>query len=387
MRIVFASHSHFSPCMVVGSHHLARRLAGAGHEVFHLSSPLTPVHLTRLGRSPCRERFHAWLRGPRQIAPRLTGYIPLALVPWQIARRSLTPSSNLFAESMVAFEATVRRRGFAAPDLLLVDEPRLAGIQRLLRPERTYYRATDLYSDFQRDPAVKNAERILAAEADGVIGTSGPVVEWLRALAPGLPSLLLENGVDYAHFSAPRPCPLEYRGLKGPRVIYMGVVDQRFDFLALRALAEARPDVTFLLAGPVSTPIPAALRARGNVVALGPRRYEDMPAYLQHADAGLLPFNSHSANRGRSPMKLYEYASAGLPVVSAATEEIVRRAEPFVFTYPAPAAAPEALEAALSTGGAALKAREAARTRDWGRIAEELLVFAAGKEARQPVLI
>jgi glycosyltransferase involved in cell wall biosynthesis len=387
MKIVFASHSQFNPRLVVGSHHLARTLASAGHEVLHISTPITVGHLGKLKHLPYRERFDNWRAGGRQIAPGVIDYVPLSLVPWQLARRSLSASRNLFVSSMLAFQATVRRFGFQSPDLLLIDEPRLVGIQRLLNPAKTYYRATDLYADFKNDPSIKTAERILASEVDGVIGTSGPVVDWLRSIAPGCPSLLMENGVDFAHFSAPRACPAEYQSLKRPRAVYVGALDERFDFAAVQRLAEARPEMSVILIGPEGGPVPEALCALDNVHLLGPRGYDSIPPYLQHADVGLLPLNDHAANRGRSPMKLYEYASAGLPVVSAATEEVVRRAEDFVFTYKSAGGIADATEAALASHDAGLRAREAARTQDWKQLTANLLSFGNATPAMEPMTV
>jgi glycosyltransferase involved in cell wall biosynthesis len=314
-------------------------------------------------------------------------YVPLSLAPWQVARGSLSPQRNLFVSSMLAFKAMVRRFGFESPDLLLIDEPRLVGIQRLLNPAKTYYRATDLYADFKNDPSIKTAERILASEVDGVIGTSGPVVEWLRSIAPGAPSLLMENGVDFAHFSAPCDIPAEYAALKRPRAVYIGALDERFDFSAVQTLAEARPDVSVILIGPADSPLPESLRALANVHLPGARGYDSIPAYLQHADVGLLPLNQHPANRGRSPMKMYEYASAGLPVVSAATEEVVRRAEPFVFTYETAAGIAGAMDAALASRDASVRAREAARSRDWKQLTANLLEFGNATPAMEPMTV
>lgn len=220
----------------------------------------------------------------------------------------------------------------------------------------------------------------MISKVNGVIGTSGPVLAWLRSMAPGgFPSLLLENGVDYAHFSKPQPCPPEYQTLHRPRAVYVGAIDERFDCAAVEGLAAARPEMSIVLVGPVSTPLPAGWARLKNIIQAGVRDYHAIPAYLQHADVALLPLNGHAANR-RSPMKLYEYASAGLPIVSAATEEVTRRGEPFVFPYTAPDGIHEAMSAALSSTAAGEQARAAAQGRDWRRLAGELLKFCENGE-------
>lgn len=48
---------------MVGSHHLARGMARRGHQVAHLSPPVTPAHLLKLPEPFERERFARWQRG------------------------------------------------------------------------------------------------------------------------------------------------------------------------------------------------------------------------------------------------------------------------------------------------------------------------------------
>jgi glycosyltransferase involved in cell wall biosynthesis len=141
--------------------------------------------------------------------------------------------------------------------------------------------------------------------------------------------MLLENGVEFDRFAAAAAPPPEYRDIPEPRAVYAGALDERFDAGLIHALA-ADPGIRIVLIGPASGAVVNALSDRPNVFLLGPRPYESLPAYLQHAQVGLLPLTAHPANEGRSPMKLFEYGAAGLPVVATATRELSRRALPFV---------------------------------------------------------
>ncbi|NJO02585.1 MAG: glycosyltransferase family 1 protein [Bacteroidia bacterium] len=49
---------------------------------------------------------------------------------------------------------------------------------------------------------------------------------------------------------------------------------------------------------------------------LGPRPYDQLPAYLADFDLGLIPFIKDEFTRRIYPMKINEYLAAGLPVVS-----------------------------------------------------------------------
>src|SRR5206468_3946735 len=81
----------------------------------------------------------------------------------------------------------------------------------------------------------------------------------------------------------------------------------------------------FILIGPKDSDGVKSLRRFSNIHLLGPKPYLSLAAYLQHADVGLIPLNTHLANRERSPMKLYEYAAAGISIIATCTPELARR--------------------------------------------------------------
>ena len=175
-------------------------------------------------------------------------------------------------------------------------------------------------------------------------------------------TVLVENGVDVDHFATTQPEPAEYCAIAGPRAVYVGAIDKRFDLAAVVAAARALPRVQFLIIGPqASTPadVPA------NLHLLGSRPYAELPAYLQHADVGLLPFADSIANSGRSPMKYYEYLAAGLRVVASDTPELRRRNTPGVFFYSAGDPLAGAVAAALDAPRNAHAARRNAEPYSW----------------------
>lgn len=87
LRIVFASHTYLGSSFVVGSHHLARNYAQAGHRVLYLSTPVTPVHVYRIGDRDTWARTKTALRGGRRVETRLKEVVPISLVPGNIAAR------------------------------------------------------------------------------------------------------------------------------------------------------------------------------------------------------------------------------------------------------------------------------------------------------------
>ena len=61
---------------------------------------------------------------------------------------------------------------------------------------------------------------------------------------------------------------------------------------------------------------------------LGRKAHGDLPAYCKGIDVGLIPYRIDERMKFVNPIKLREYLSAGLPVVSTAVPE-VRRYERF----------------------------------------------------------
>ncbi len=132
-------------------------------------------------------------------------------------------------------------------------------------------------------------------------------------------TLRLGNGVDVGFFLGARTKPREYRELHGAVAVYLGAWDNRVDSNLMLSLAERMPDVNFVIVGDVR--VSGVMRGRKlkNLHLLGPRPYHDVPAFLQHADVGLLPFDVSGEPDlvlSTDPLKLYQYLASGLGVVA-----------------------------------------------------------------------
>jgi glycosyltransferase involved in cell wall biosynthesis len=66
----------------------------------------------------------------------------------------------------------------------------------------------------------------------------------------------------------------------------------------------------------------ARLAAEPNVHLLGRKPFADLPAYAAAFDVGLIPFEVNELTTAVNPIKLREYLSAGLPVVSTTLPEL-----------------------------------------------------------------
>jgi glycosyltransferase involved in cell wall biosynthesis len=128
---------------------------------------------------------------------------------------------------------------------------------------------------------------------------------------------LIPNAVDIEHFRRPRPRP---RDLPTPPVaVYVGTLhESRFDVDLLLDVAVSLPFLRVVLVGPNS--LAEASRQRlasvSNVTLLGPRKYEDVPAYLQHSDVIIVPHLANRFTESLDPIKSYECLAVDRPTVA-----------------------------------------------------------------------
>ncbi|MEO6092908.1 MAG: UDP-galactopyranose mutase [Novosphingobium sp.] len=135
------------------------------------------------------------------------------------------------------------------------------------------------------------------------------------------------SSVDRAHFLAARsalPQPEDLRALPQPRLGFYGVIDERMDLELIADLADARPDWSIVMVGPVVKIAEEDLPRRANIHYLGGKSYAELPAYLSGWDVALMPFAINEATRFISPTKTPEYLSAGKPVVSTPIVDVIR---------------------------------------------------------------
>jgi glycosyltransferase involved in cell wall biosynthesis len=135
------------------------------------------------------------------------------------------------------------------------------------------------------------------------------------------------SSVDRVHFLKARSRqfdPADQEDLPKPRLGFYGVIDERFDSELLDKVAEMRPDWSFVMVGPVVKISEEDLPKRPNIHYLGPKTYDQLPAYLSGWDVALMPFAMNESTLFISPTKTPEYLAGGKPVVSTPIRDVVR---------------------------------------------------------------
>ncbi|MEW6723976.1 MAG: glycosyltransferase [Bacillota bacterium] len=179
-----------------------------------------------------------------------------------------------------------------------------------------------LYLDESVDEFALMSEptRIALQQADLVITVS----QRMNSRLPVQPhrSIVLRNAVDPDRFtprSADTVRPPELRPLTGPIVGFHGSLQSWVDQNLVAELARRRPDWNLVIVGPVYVPV-HRLRLP-NIHLLGARPFEEVPNYVRCFDTGLIPFEVRHMTDSCSPIKMYEYMAAEVPVVATAISE------------------------------------------------------------------
>jgi len=282
--------------------HLLTRCARK-HRVFFVEEPIE-------GPLPAQLDVHVRQNGVRVLVPRLPGELP--------------------REMAAALQTRLLQRFFAMHGIhdyvLWYYTPMALDFTRELRPRAVVYDCMDELSAFAgAPPEMPGRERELLRRADVVFTGGQALYERKRHAHPNVHAF--PSSVDVAHFATPRaaqPDPADQAQIRHPRLGFFGVIDERLDVELLAAVAAERPQWQIVMVGPVVKIDPASLPALPNIHYLGPKPYEQLPAYLSGWDVALLPFARNAATRFISPTKTPEYLAAGKPVVSTSIRDVVR---------------------------------------------------------------
>jgi glycosyltransferase involved in cell wall biosynthesis len=165
---------------------------------------------------------------------------------------------------------------------------------------------------------IRTAEEWLLTHADAVVACSTELQRRKAAARRGTPIELIPNAVDVAAYRKPVPLPAD---LPPSSAVYVGTLHtDRLDVELCESTAQAlHGRGTLVLVGPSAlTPSDADRLRSAGVVILGARSHRSVVGYLQHADVLVVPHVVSAFTDSLDPIKMYEYAAVGRPVVATA---------------------------------------------------------------------
>ena len=298
---------------------LARRYPD--RKILYVGLEVDLSHALRKGR------FAAFREGRRVAPPRRSREFPNVYLfnPVKWFPNTLT-AGRLANEAITRAQVRKAARfiGLVNP-VLYVNPYYAAHMPGRMGESAVVYDVGDDWTAFKQSPALDRRtawqDAALTRRADAVIVVSERLREMKQALARKL--TVIPNGVDAERYDpvarrALPPHPIT-SGWARPILGHTGTLQpQRTDVDLVIAVARAFPHGTLALVGPADLDPDSErrLRAEPNVRLTGPVNHADVPRVMSAFDVCIVPHRVNAFSASQSPLKLYEYLAAGLPIVS-----------------------------------------------------------------------
>lgn len=318
--IAFAKDWHEDP---TSNHHVLRELAKT-RRVLWLNSIGTRKPKLSSGRDlgKIRRKLGEFVRGPVNVENDLWVMSPLA-IPLPGNGTAATINRTVLRTTLRALRLRLGIDRFQLWTFL----PNTAPYVGTLGEDAAIYYCVDEWSMFSylnREQTIA-AERALLGKVDAVFAINNALADAKRRINPR--TFVSPHGVDHALFArATYPGTVEPNdvvSLPHPRLGFYGTLQDWVDFDLIGHIAAARPAWQIVLIGQQLADV-SQLRAFPNIHLLGQRRHDELPAYCKAFDVGLIPYRIDERMTFVNPLKLREYLSAGLPVVSTPVPEVAR---------------------------------------------------------------
>lgn len=325
-KVIFGDFDEYnSPQVRLGNYHYCNCFRKDGYEILWMSNAFNQLiylkdkhdyYFKKNISSPQRHPLAENVFGFAPYSWRLYGNYPFCRNPKILEH---------FQDYIVPnIKNSLQRMDFYDVDILWISNPKMYWLTNVVQYKKLVYRIADDYSQFREFPNINHINDTLIQKADTVVVASSELEPHVKAC--GKKPLLLSNGVEFEHFSqTDMGSPSEYRNGR-KRIVYVGTLKYWFDTQLIAKIAD-KIDADIYLIGKCETDL-SQLHKYENIFILGSRDYNMLPGYLKHADVALIPFIKSQATDAVSPIKLYEYCSAGVAVVSSNLAETVKQNAP-----------------------------------------------------------
>lgn len=320
--VAFAKDWHEDP---TSNHHVLRELART-RRVLWLNSLATRTPKLSSGRDlgKIRRKLAEFARGPVNVENDLWVVTPLVLpLPGSAVARAV--NRQILRATIRALRLRLGIKDFELWTFL----PNTADYIGTLGERLAVYYCVDewsLFSYLDRAQTVA-AERRVLERVDAVFAINHALADAKRAVNRA--TYVSPHGVDHAMFARALdpalPVPADLEALPHPRIGFYGTLRDWVDFELIAYIARTRPAWSIALIGQALGDL-SALSGLGNVHLLGQKRHDELPAYCKGFDVGMIPYRIEERMAFVNPLKLREYLSAGVPVVSTPVPEVVRYA-------------------------------------------------------------
>jgi len=303
-------------------HQLASSFVAAGSRVLFIEN--TGVRTPKVKdigriRDRIRNRMNSE-HGFIQINDHLYVYSPI-FIPLPYSKIANYFNVTLISLSVKRWMHLIR---FSEPVVIsFLPTPLAQGFIDEINPSLSVYYCANHMAGASSDTApLRVWEDKLFSKADIVFSISDAITERAKPFAHFIYSF--PAGVDIGKFELSGKnlqCPEDIRKIIGPIIGYVGAISDVFDKSIITDLAKNLPEATIVLVGPKYTDL-SVLESIPNIVLLGERQHDQIPAYINSFDVALIPYVINEFTDSVYSCKLNEYLAMGIPVVSTEMREV-----------------------------------------------------------------
>lgn len=214
----------------------------------------------------------------------------------------------------------IKQNNFMNP-ILITSTPLISELIGQLNETSSHYFCLDDYSNFDGafDSLIR-IEKMLLTKVSSCFAVSEILL--LTRSAKSGNNYLLPQGVQTEHFHKNiNKIPAKIKNIQKPVVGFFGLISEWIDLDLIVHAAHELPSYTFLLVGKPSVDV-SIFKGYSNIIYLGEIPFRELPNYASIFDVGIIPFKVNKLTLACNPLKLLEYLSLGIPVVSVNLPEV-----------------------------------------------------------------
>lgn len=321
-NIIYFSSDEWGGTLKTSQYHIALRLSRQNRVLYINSIGLRRPNVSRRDAIKIKNKLKSWFQGIQQIDENLSVITPIVL-PFH----NLKVIQKINRLLLIGFIKYCQVRLNLKNPIIFTFMPNVVTVIKEFKEKKVVYYCADQMSSFKgvAEKTVRQMEDKLLELSDVVFTTSKKLYQ--EKSAKNRHTLYMPHGVDFDLFNnavnGDMSVPEDIVRMTGPVLGFFGLISKDWiDFDLLLYLARKHPEWTLLMIGKIDEPIPSEVWKMDNIHLIGPRRYENLPAYLKKFDVALIPFVQSELTRHCNPIKVKEYLAAGKPVVSVDLYEL-----------------------------------------------------------------
>ena len=295
--------------------HLAFELAKRGHRVFYIENEFIPYTGSDWKFAPVRVRKK---------------HENIYLVNFSCRKNLFIYSDKPSIEDIEILYQSLKQLIYSAQainPIAKIDHPFWGYLIKKIGM-RIIYDCMDEHSGFQENSDnLAQVEDKLIKQASLVLVSSEYLKKSVKKRSPQK-IIMLPNAGEYEHFCKEKvekmQLPADIAYIPKPIIGYYGAIADWLDVDLISKAARVYPEYSFVFIGRVmnKTLENLALKLK-NIRLLGEKSYDILPEYLKAFDVCTIPFLLTDLIKATHPVKFFEYAASGKPIVTTALPELL----------------------------------------------------------------